>query len=177
MDTLVKICGITRLEDALAAVEAGADMVGMVFATGSKRMVTERCASEVVAALTGAAVHVVGVFRNTAAEEINRVADGVGLDLVQLHGEESDDVARLIQRPVIRAVRVGERVPVVDGMVGEWLLYDTASGATVPVASEGSRDARRCDRDGRTTWGGTGVTFDWELVRGISDRPFFVAGG
>ncbi len=105
--TLVKICGISRVEDALAAAEAGADFVGLLFAP-SRRQVGEAEAGKIVAALTGARSRprAVGVFVNEDAAEINRLAEACGLDMVQLSGDEPWDCYQQIERPVLKVVHV-----------------------------------------------------------------------
>lgn len=153
---LVKICGITRLEDAQAAVDAGADFLGFVFVARSKRAIAPAAAAAIASALRGQ-VQFVGVFVDERVETINAIAESVGLDLVQLHGSESDAVCAAIRRPVIKAIRVGSGVPAFTFPSAAWALYDTRlAGAQ----------------------GGTGQTFDWEMLAAASPhRPFFLAGG
>jgi indole-3-glycerol phosphate synthase/phosphoribosylanthranilate isomerase len=159
--TPVKICGITRLEDALAATDAGADFLGFVFHPASRRFIEPSRAGEIVGALRSrhkAPPQIVGVFVDRSAAEINSIAAAVGLDLVQLHGDEPPELIEKIDRPVIRAIRVAANVAQrCQFRNSEWLLFDTATDAG---------------------FGGTGQTFDWRLLGGwVTSQRFFVAGG
>lgn len=95
MHTLIKICGLTRLEDAAAAAEAGADCLGFIFAPGSPRQVSPETVRSIVKALPGK-VKKVGVFRDAANSEIRSVMDFCGLDIVQLHGRETPETAKVL---------------------------------------------------------------------------------
>src|ERR1035437_3355221 len=101
----VKICGITRLEDALMAVEAGADALGFVFFRGSPRFISPENATAIILSLPPF-VQTVGLFVNEEPATVNEVADRCGLDLVQLHGEESPEYCTVIRRRIIKAFRV-----------------------------------------------------------------------
>lgn len=154
--TLVKICGITREEDAAFAESAGAHFLGVVFVPESPRFVTLDRAKALAGAKGNA--RLVGVFRNAGIPAIREAIDRVPLDYVQLHGEESDDEIADIPLPVIRSIPVG-KVPLdlTRAPRADWLLFDTF------------------DRD---RGGGTGRPFDWSLIpSGIRARPFFLAGG
>jgi phosphoribosylanthranilate isomerase len=156
----VKICGITREEDALLCAEQGADFVGLIFAKASPRAVSVDRARALAAVLRGHRTRpkLVGVFVNQATEAVNRVVDEVGLDLVQFHGDESDADIAAIQVPVIKALRVGKSLPDTGSHPSaSWLMFDTL--------------------DKRVS-GGTGRHFDWSLLQGWHrDRPFFLSGG
>lgn len=156
----VKICGITRPSDALYAAARGAGFIGLVLVPESPRYIDPDRAQAIAGELRriGAASKIVGVFRNASAEYVGEVARSVGLDLVQLHGDEDDDVVRAIDRPVIKAVRVGQTLPDTTAWPSAaWLLFDTA-------------DPHR--------FGGTGRRFDWALLRDYDRaKPFFLAGG
>ena len=101
----VKVCGTTRLKDALLAVEYGADAIGFIFYKKSPRYVTATTAKDICAKLPPF-VNRVGVFVNETAEKINRIADRCGLDVVQLHGDESPAFCKKIKPRVIKVVRV-----------------------------------------------------------------------
>lgn len=157
---LVKICGITRPNDAEVAARLGADFVGLVFHRPSPRFVDRALAQEVVLATRSAdsLCRVVGVFVDSEVEEVNDVVGGLGLDLVQLHGrEENVEIAR-IRVPAIKAVRVGDAVPDASRWpAAEWILFDTLV---------------------RDSVGGTGRRFDWNLLDRIESRSrFFLSGG
>ena len=105
MKIRTKICGITRPEDALAAAEAGADAVGLVFYAKSKRAVTSAQAKEIVAVLPPF-VSAVALFVNETAENIREILRQVPIDVIQFHGDEDDDFCRQFDRPYLKAVRV-----------------------------------------------------------------------
>ena len=157
----VKICGITRPEDGLAAAEAGADAIGLVFWPRSPRCVGVEEARSIAKALPPSLVRV-GVFVDAPREEMVRVADSVGLDLLQLHGGESPETVFDLPRRALKAIRVGE-----DFAPAEALRYEgRAAGLLL--------DTRAAEAPG-----GTGRTFDWSLARAVTARARFVllAGG
>ena len=160
---LVKICGITSAEDARVAVEAGADALGFVFFSMSPRRTTVGRAAEIARTLPST-VRRVGVFVNEPREEMARMADAVGLDLLQLHGDEPPEALEGLPRPAIKAVRVGK------GFASEEAMRYASKAAGILV------DTRL---PGETQLpGGTGVSFDWSLVRGLAERvPFLMLAG
>ena len=154
----VKVCGTTRLKDALLAVECGADAIGFIFYKKSPRCVTEKMAKEICSTLPPL-VHRVGVFVNETAEKINRIADRCGLDAVQLHGDETPAFCKKIKRRVIKAVRVKDA-----SSLKEMSRYEV--------------DAFLLDTYRDNQWGGTGQVFDWELAaRAKKYGPVILAGG
>ena len=155
---IIKICGITRLEDAEAAVREGAKTLGFVFWPKSPRYVEVERARAIVAELPRDVVSV-GVFVDQPADEVNEVAGRVGLSAVQLHGQEDRDYARLMNRPVIKALAIdGERLPDVDAWRPDiTILLDVHD----PVRK-----------------GGTGKTLDWAAAGDIAvRRKILLAGG
>lgn len=153
--TRLKLCGITSPEDALLC--ASADYLGLIFVSESPRCVTPARAREIVDALGRPRPKIVGVFRDHPLESVQRVVIEVGLDLVQLHGSESNDYIRALAPSVIRTVRVGETLPdTSQAPNAAYLLFDTL-----------------VDRIA----GGTGSRFDWQLVAPVRHKPFFLAGG
>lgn len=154
----VKICGITAVEDALLAVEAGADALGFVFHDKSPRNISPENARAVIQALPPF-VQTVGLFVNASIETVNDVSDFCGLDLVQLHGDESPEFCKLVNRRVIKAFRIKDRSsldPLGDYRVAGYLL-----DAWVPSA-----------------YGGTGHSFNWELaVEAKRYGTIILAGG
>lgn len=161
--TQVKICGITTLEDARFASGALADYLGFIFYSESPRYVEPAKAGAIINWIEGPKK--VGVFVNQPLDDVNSIATQTGIDLVQLHGNESPEYCNLVDLPVIKAFHVSddtkpdELQSKVDAYrdCSEYFLFDTKS------AEE---------------WGGTGKTFDWNLIRNISgDHPFFLAGG
>lgn len=159
MRTRVKICGITRVEDALAAVEQGADAIGLVFYPPSPRNVSIEQAAAIAAAVP-AFVSVVGLFVNAESNFVSDVAANVQLDLLQFHGEESPEDCMQYQLPFIKAIRVRNDTNLVqcaqDFFAAKALLLDTY---TEGVA------------------GGTGHVFDWGLVPAKLAKPVILAGG
>ncbi len=165
---IVKICGLTCTEDALAARDAGADLLGFVFANSPRRVSPEQ-ARKIVAALAAAPPSprgtrhlTVGVFVDEHPDTVNRIVESVGLDLVQLHGDESPDYCRSMPVPVIKAFRV------------------QAEGSLEALKSYlGAARYLLLDRYRPGAAGGTGETFDWSLAEGMAEFgiPWFLAGG
>ena len=159
--TLVKVCGVTNVEDALAALDAGADMLGFNFYARSPRYVTPAAARKIVEQLPER-VSCVGVFVNEPAPaEVERIARAAGLGAVQLHGDESPEFCRRLGGlTTIKALRVGAD-------------YTPESAAAYQT------DAVLLDAYVAGARGGTGHTFDWTLAaltRGRVPR-LFLAGG
>jgi len=153
----VKICGVTRLEDALAAAKAGADSIGLNFYPKSPRCIDPSRAAEIVRALP-AGVEAVGVFVNEPPEKVNAIAEEVGLHMVQLHGDESPEDADRVHLPVIKALRLrGEDdIAAAERYKVDLYLLDTPS----------------------EIFGGTGKTHDWSLAAKACRRlRAFLAGG
>jgi phosphoribosylanthranilate isomerase len=157
--TRVKICGITRVEDALAAAQAGADAIGLVFYEGSPRQVTVDQAAQIVAALPPC-VTVVGLFVNAPRAEVEAVLSAVPIDLLQFHGEETPAACRGYGRRYMKAVRMREGVD----LAVEAGRYADAAALLL--------DAYVPDRHG-----GTGTRFDWTRVPTALDKPVILAGG
>ena len=166
--TKVKICGISEVFQAKAAIEAGADLIGVVLAP-SPRQVTYEKAREIVAALKEHYFPVVGVFVNMPATKVNAVAAFCGLDWVQLSGDETWEYCQEIEKPVIKAIHVS---PDWDE---EKLLAHLEDGQRVL----GSRSPiYLLDTLVENQYGGTGQTFAWEIARGaVAKYPVIIAGG
>lgn len=159
MRTRIKICGITRAEDARVAVEAGADAIGLVFYAPSPRNVSLEQAREVIAAIPPF-VTAVGLFVNPAADQVESVLDACSLSLLQFHGDEAPGFCGGFGLPYIKAARVR-----VDTDLVQYLTpYYAARGWLL--------DAYR-DR----LYGGTGASFDWKLIPRDLDRPIILSGG
>jgi len=154
----VKICGITSLEDARSAVEAGADALGFVFYEKSPRNINPLQAAKIIAALPPF-VQAVGLFVNEEAERINWTADFCGLDMVQLHGDEEPEDCAEVNRRVIKAFRVKDAASI------EGLKKYQVAGYLLDAWCQ---DA----------YGGTGKRFNWDLAAGASKYgPVILAGG
>ena len=168
--TRVKICGISEIEHALAAAEAGADFVGMVFAPSKRQIAPER-GREIVLAI-GGLEHpplTVGVFVNTPAQEVNIIASYCRLDFVQLSGDEPWEYCLAMERPVIKAVRVPNR------RSSKEILAHLELGRGVLGAE---RFTCLLDSGGEGSYGGTGQAFDWGVAAEVSRRfQVIIAGG
>lgn len=167
--THVKICGIKDKVHALAAAEAGADFIGLVFAP-SPRQVTPDEACEIVDAIKkyGCAVKIVGVFVNAPACQANTIADLCHLDWVQLSGDEPWEYCRQISRPLIKAIRLG-------GQSSEDVCAELALGARMLSTQT---FVALLDSEVKGKYGGTGVAFDWSLAKLVATRfPVIMAGG
>ncbi|GAC1544738.1 MAG: phosphoribosylanthranilate isomerase [Herpetosiphon sp.] len=163
---LVKICGVRTVEAAMAAAAEGADFVGLIFAP-TRRRVTLEGAQAITRALRadpqGADVAVVGVFVNESTEQIEQIAEDVGLDWVQLSGHEEQGSVSGLRVPLIKAIRF-------DGHPSEqsWLASDDTCGAQPLVV----------DAHVEGTFGGAGVKADWQTAAALAQRrSVLLAGG
>ena len=154
-----KICGITRIEDALAAAEAGADAIGLVFYARSPRAVNVQQARTIIAALPPF-VTTVGLFVNASRCELNEILDAVPLDLLQFHGDETPADCDGYHRPWIKALRVRPG----DDLEAGCQQYAKASGILLDTFVAGVP-------------GGTGEAFDWSLIPEHLSKPIILAGG
>jgi len=165
MRTRIKICGLTRDEDLLAAVAAGADAIGLVCYEGSKRYVSVERAAQ-LRRLVPAFVSVVALFVNAKPQVVRSVIDQVDPDLLQFHGDESVQECEQYRRPYLRALRVGA-----PGL-------DTPAGLADACAQYGSAAACLFDRD-TPGYGGSGQLFDHALLTDlpVDSRRIILAGG
>ena len=167
--TRIKICGIRDEVHALAAVEAGADFIGFVFAP-TRRQVSPAKAREIVDTVkkSSSAIKPVGVFVDTPASEVNRIADFCGLDWVQLSGNESWEYCRQIARPIIKAIRIGQQ-----------LREEINAELTVGLKTlSPQRFITLLDSQVEGKYGGTGITFNWRLAQQVAKEfPVIIAGG
>lgn len=159
MRTRVKICGITRPEDADLAVAYGCDAIGLVFYAPSPRNVTMDAAAEIVARLP-AFVSAVGLFVNAQTDEIRAVLGKVGLDMLQFHGDESPEQCRQFGIPYIKAIRVKPGANLLQYAAA----YADAKALLFDTYTEGVA-------------GGTGQAFDWNLIPENIPQPVVLAGG
>lgn len=158
--TRIKICGITRAEDGLAAAHAGADAIGLVFWAGSARRVSRVQARAIVAALPPF-VTVVGLFVDPSADEVRDALADVPLDLLQFHGNEAAALCRAFGRPYLKALAATPGVDLLESL----LPFGDAAGVLIDApAVEGIP-------------GGTGRTFDWSLLPSRLPRPLVLSGG
>ena len=156
-DPIIKICGITRLADALHAIEHGAGALGFVFWAQSPRYIAPERAAGIIASLPPG-VDAVGVFVNESVDGIRAIVAKTGISAIQLHGDEPPDYAAALGWPVLKAIRVGDAEDAADAWpAGTTFLVDAAD----PI--------RR---------GGTGVTVDWQQAAAAArGRRVMLAGG
>lgn len=180
MTLRVKICGITRPEDARAAWEAGADAIGLVFARG-KRTVALDVARAIVAAVPPW-FPVVGVFRDAAEDELSAVLAAVALTHVQYHGHEEPELIARIGRPAIKAVPLicaedeARALALVDQYPGLTLLADAAEGGS-GLACDWSRAERLARRTGLILAGGLTPETVGAAVRAVRPAGVDVSSG
>lgn len=158
--TQVKICGLKRPEDALVAVDAGADLIGLMMYEGSPRYIPSALAAQIAAAVRGRAA-AVGVFVNASVEEMNRAVRELQLDYLQLSGDETEETIRALDAPVIDVIHMRENLT--PDAVAERVSRTAARIVLLDTARVGS-------------FGGTGEVFDWNRVPPLA-RPVMLAGG
>lgn len=158
--TKIKICGLTREEDALLCADEGADFLGFIFVPSTPRFVEPEKAAAIANKLKERETRpkIVGVFRDASKDYIREIQTLVGFDLAQLHGSESDNDIGDLGIAAIKTLRVSEELPDTAALSNAaWLLFDTY-------------DERRV--------GGTGRRFDWSLLKSYDRaKPFFLSGG
>ena len=159
MANAVKICGLTRIEDALEAARLGAHALGFVFYARSPRYVTPAQAAAIVRRLPPF-VTSVGLFVNAEAAEVKRVLAEAPLDLLQFHGEETPDFCGQFGRPYLKALRVRPGVDLLQ-YAGQ---FEGARGLLLDAFVEGKH-------------GGTGASFDWDLIPSALPLPVVLSGG
>lgn len=155
----VKICGLTNYEDAMAAVDMGADLVGFNFYPKSPRYVTTERAAEIIGKLPGF-VDTVGLFVNSSLEEIQELLERCNFDWVQLHGDETPEFCeqfRTVNVRTMKAIRVKDE-------------------NDIERAEEYFTDAILLDAYDPGKYGGTGLTFDWNIIGHITKRVFLAGG-
>lgn len=159
MPTRIKICGITRIEDALRAAELGADALGLIFYDGSPRHVTAVQAAGIARALPPF-VTTVGLFVNPSRDAVRAVLDEVPLDLLQFHGAEEPAFCDSFERPYIKAIAAAPGVDLLQSAT----VFEQARGILIDAYVPGAH-------------GGTGVTADWTRIPRPFPKPIVLAGG
>jgi phosphoribosylanthranilate isomerase len=159
MTTLIKICGLTRVQDALAAARSGAHAIGVVLYPNSPRFVGHDQARRIVDALPPF-VTPVALMVDPSTADVEKVIDEVKPALLQFHGDEPADFCSSFSLPYIKAVRVRSEVDLLQCA----RLHAGAKGLLLDAFVDG-------------TQGGTGATFDWKLIPSESPLPFILAGG
>ena len=155
----VKICGITRPQDASLAAQSGADAIGLVFFPGSPRAVNIDRAQQIIAELPPF-VSKVGLFVNASAAEIDTVLENVSLDILQFHGDEQPEQCSCFPRPFIKAIRMQDNVNLKA-------MADKYSAAAALLLDSYVKDI----------YGGTGTSFDWSGIPDDIAKPLILAGG
>ena len=153
----VKICGITNIKDAMLSVELGADMLGFIFHEKSKRFVQYNVVESIIKQLPESVLKV-GVFVNNTIEEVNSVADDIGLSAVQLHGNGTHSYTNQIKKPVIKSFRVDNKF--------DFTLLDKYENCSYLL-----------DNFSEKEFGGTGKSFDWNLIPDDLKNKIILAGG
>ena len=157
--TRIKICGITRPEDALSAIDCGADAVGLVFYAKSSRAVSLEQACEIASVLPPF-VTLVSLFVDEQEARIEEILSRLPVGLIQFHGDESAQFCAQFNRPWIKALRVRADLD----LVAACAEYRAARGVLLDAWQEGVP-------------GGTGKTFDWQLAEHSLELPVVLAGG
>jgi phosphoribosylanthranilate isomerase len=157
--TRIKICGITRPEDARVAVELGADAIGLVFYAPSPRNIGLEQARAIIAAVAPF-VTIVGLFVDPAPEQVESVLRRCSLGLLQFHGDETADLCGSFGRPYIKAARVKAGADLVQYLS----RYHAAQGWLLDAYHD-------------ELYGGTGELFDWKLIPRDLARPVILSGG
>ncbi len=158
MRTRVKICGITRRQDAEFAAEIGVDAIGLVFYSKSARFVDVAQAQHIVAGLPPF-LSIVALFVNPEKEQVLDVLSALPVDVIQFHGDESASFCEQFERPYIKAVRMRDDV----NLTTEAKTYASASALLLDSYQAGVP-------------GGTGQVFDWQRIEAVK-KPIILAGG
>ncbi len=156
--TRIKICGITNIEDALLAIDLGADALGFIFYRESKRYIDPLVARDIISSLPPF-INTVGVFVNQQADEIKTVKEKAGFHTIQLHGDESPDLCKKLDGKVIKAIRIRDKINAeeVESYPVMAVLFDTYS-------TKG--------------FGGTGESFSWEILKDLNtSKKIILSGG
>ena len=159
----IKVCGITNIDEALALSKAGVNYMGFIFYPASKRYVLHALSLDQIKSVQLPGVLKVGVFVNEHINDVIATATAAGLDMVQLHGDETPNYCKEMANhyPVIKAFRISEIDDVAYKIAEyleevDYLLFDTAS----------------------SVYGGSGISFDWKkLANATGQKPYFLSGG
>ena len=157
---IVKICGLRVLLAAIAAVEAGADLLGFNFVASSRRCISPETARDIIRALP-AHVQTVGIFVNPTLEQLHATVECCGLDWVQFSGTETPEFCAEVAQPVIKTVRLAERPPAGEALPDDYDVDLLLADAAVPGS-----------------WGGSGEVSDWPAAGRLAQRRrLLLAGG
>ena len=153
----IKICGITNIEDALAAESLGADAIGFIFYEKGKRYVAPETVRDITNVLSPFTIKV-GVFVDESSEIINAKSKLAGINVVQLHGNEKQDIINSVSLPVIKVFRVDNNF--------DYKMIDQYNGCSILL-----------DTYSKKSYGGTGKQFDWEKIPAKIRNNIILAGG
>ncbi|ORU93029.1 MAG: N-(5'-phosphoribosyl)anthranilate isomerase [Cycloclasticus sp. symbiont of Bathymodiolus heckerae] len=157
--TRVKICGITQADNAVAAISAGADALGFVFYEPSPRYVNIDQAKNIFNKISPF-INKVALFVNAEHDYVSSILNNLNIDVLQFHGDEDEAFCRSFNTPYLKAVRIQEAADVQKAVTS----FASASGILV-------------DAYDQTQYGGTGKTFNWDLLPNKCDLPIILAGG
>lgn len=158
MHPRIKICGLTRADDVRAAIDAGADAIGLVFYPPSPRFVSLERAEE-LARLVPPFVTTVGLFVNADPQTVRATLAAVPLHLLQFHGDEDEDYCRQFDRPYVKAARMRPGFDLLQYAIA----FPSAQAVLVDAFVDG--------------YGGGGKTFDWNLIPSALPKPLILSGG
>ncbi len=158
---LVKICGITNIDDAMMSLEYGADMLGFIFYDKSPRFIVPEKAARIISGLKDRfKFESVGVFVDPLKEYIDDIINITGIDMLQFHGDESPEFIGKFRKKIIKAFRIKDRQDLIKLNV-----YDSAGFYLLDTYS-------------KNAYGGTGKAFDWEILKDIDfSEKLFLSGG
>ena len=165
--TKIKICGIKTLKDALAAIDAGADYLGFNFYPKSVRFIEKETCAEITSALKKKypQVKLVGVFVNSAVDEVKNILEACSLDLAQLHGDETPEMIEAFNGNAFKAIRLSAQSPEQALTSAYPFLKSVPPALLIDAAVNGA-------------YGGSGVTADWSAAAELAKRyPLLLAGG
>lgn len=155
----IKICGITNMKDAAEASKLGADYLGFIFYRNSPRNITMKKAREIITNLNNPKIRKVGVFVNESIRAVNKTLQFCGLDLAQLHGDETEEYCRMLDAHLIKAFRIKKKEDIMNKIKNyntQYIMLDTYS----------------------ENFGGAGKRFDWSIAKQVIKRKkTFLAGG
>lgn len=157
--TRIKICGITNIEDAKSAIEAGADAIGLVFYEKSPRYVAINTADYIIKN-SSPLVNYVGLFVDADENYIKKVLNRVAIDTIQFHGQESEEACAQYNKPYIKAIRMSKEINLAE----QCEKYSSANALLL-------------DTYVKDTPGGTGLAFDWDIIPEALAKPIILAGG
>jgi len=174
--TIIKICGIKTLKDALAAIDAGADYLGFNFYPKSVRFIEKETCTEITSVLKRKhpQIKLVGVFVNSSADEVKNILETCSLDLAQLHGDETPEMVTAFNGKAFKAIRLSAQA--INTSVYQFLSVDSFAHPFAKPSVE--CPALLVDAAVKGIYGGSGVTADWSAAAELAKRyPLLLAGG